>query len=139
MQFLKSKISIFFIFIFIFTGICNVSKSATFSGDKLEKHILENIFVFTDNKGQILRLSFENNPKKYQAEVFKGLAKIGTVSNTWNLTLFKNSVELKNNDGTIDVLSFDEKSITDTKTGTITIYKTKNRDEFKYINKLKIY
>lgn len=129
MQFLKSKISIFFIFIFIFTGICNVSKSATFSGDKLEKHILENIFVFTDNKGQILRLSFENNPKKYQLEVFKGLTKIGSLNNTWNLTLFKNSVELKNNDGTIDIISFDEKSITDSKTGTITIYKIISKEQ----------
>jgi len=128
MQFLKSKINIFFIFIFIFTGICNVSKSAILTGDKLEKHILENIFIFVNNEGRPIRLNFENNPKKVIWELYNGNTKVQTSNSTWKFNLFKNSIEIKDEPKDVS-FSFDELNIIDNNTKVIYRYKLVNKEQ----------
>jgi hypothetical protein len=116
------------IIFFIFLGICNVSKSAIFTGDKLEKHILENIFIFVNNEGRPIRLNFENNPKKVILELYNGNTKVETSNSTWKFNLFKNSIEIKDEPEDIS-FSFDELNIIDNNTKDIYRYKLVNKEQ----------
>jgi hypothetical protein len=116
------------IIFFIFTGICDVSKSAIFTGDKLEKHILENIFIFVNNEGRPIRLNFENNPKKVILELYNGNTKVETLNSTWKFNLFKNSIEIKDEPEDIS-FSFDELNIIDNNKKDIYRYKLVNKEQ----------
>jgi hypothetical protein len=128
LYFQKIKFSIFCLFFFI--AAINVSKSAEFSGDKLEKYILENIFQFVSKEGNQVRLSFENSPKTFLFEFFKGNAKINSSSGAWKFNFLKNSLELKGSPNDFS-LSFDEIKMINNNTKEVYEYKLINKEQDK--------